>query len=241
MQVSQKYAKNQNAMDYLIQKVVKGGGGVWGETAMAAHPNLPESDIRTIIQWVLSLSNQGNIKKSLPQKGTITPPANTKPGAALVMSASYTDKGGNNIKALTGRSTAILNSNSVSFKGTEKTNGFTSFNYNSMNVMILPKTEGWFAVDSIDLTGVNSVTMMVGWQAPPKYGFDFEIRLDAPNGKALGIGSLTPPANMKQQFGMVPVKLQPVTDGQYHTIYVISKPKDSREAVTGGITTLQFN
>jgi hypothetical protein len=82
--------------------------------------------------------------------------------------------------------------------------------------------------------------MMVGWQAPPKYGFDFEIRLDAPNGKMLGIGSLTPPANKKQQFGMVPVKLQPVADGQYHTIYVISKPKDSRETVTGGITTLQF-
>ena len=52
--------------------------------------------------------------------------------------------------------------------------------------MVLPKAEGWFAVDSIDLTGVGSVNLMAGWQTPPEYGFDFEIRLDAPDGKSLG-------------------------------------------------------
>ncbi|HVX28703.1 MAG TPA: ThuA domain-containing protein [Parafilimonas sp.] len=241
MQVSQKYAKDPNAASYLIQKVIKGGSGVWGETAMAAHPNLPESDIQTIIQWVLSLSNQSAIKKSLPQNGSITPPANTKPGATLVLSASYTDKGGNNIKALTGRSSAVLNSNTVMFTGKEKTNGFTSFNYNDQNVMILPKTQGWFAIDSIDLTGVSSVTMMAGWQTPPKYGYDVELRADAPDGKLLGTGSLTSPQNKKQQFGMVHLNMQPVTDGQYHTIYIVAKPKDPKETVTGGIVSLTFN
>lgn len=241
MQVAQKYSKDPNAVTYLSQKVIKGGGGVWGETVMAAHPNLPESDVQQMVQWVLSLSNQSAIKKSLPQNGNIVPPVNTKPGAALILSASYTDKGGNNIKALTGRNTAVLSSNTVMFKGTEKTNGFTSFNYNGSNIMIFPKTEGWFAVDGIDLTGVNSVTMIAGWQDPPKYGFDFELRLDAPDGKALGKASLTPPANKKQQFAPVTLKLQPVTDGQFHTIYIVCKPKDPNEAVTGGITTLQFN
>ncbi len=241
MQVAQKYAKDPNSSSYLIQKVVKGGAGVWGETAMAAHPNLPESDIQTIVQWVLSLSNQSAVKKSLPQTGTVTPPANTKPGAALVLSASYTDNGGNNIKALTGRSTAVLNSSTVMFKGTEKTNGFTAFNYNGSNVMILPKNQGWFAVDNIDLTGVASVTMTAGWQAPPQYGFDFELRADAPDGKLLGTGSLTPPQNKKQQFGMVHVNMQPVTDAKNHTIYVIAKPKNPKETVTGGIVSMQFN
>ena len=149
MEVAQKYAKNPNASEYLAQKVIKGGSGVWGETAMAAHPNLPESDIRSIIQWVLSLSNQAGIKKSLPQKGTITPPANTKPGAAFVLSASYTDKGGNNIKALTGRNAAVLNSNTVMFKGTEKMSGFVVYNTNNTNYMVLPKQQAWFALDSL--------------------------------------------------------------------------------------------
>ncbi|MEO8711125.1 MAG: ThuA domain-containing protein, partial [Parafilimonas sp.] len=157
-QVSQKYAKDRSAVSYLSQKIIKGGSGVWGETAMAAHPNLPESDAQQIVQWVLSLSNQAAMKKSLPQAGTITPPANTKPGAALVLSASYTDKGGNNIKALTGRGMAVLKSNSVMFTGTEKKDGFATFNYNGSNIMLFPKTQGWFALDSIDLTGVNNVT-----------------------------------------------------------------------------------
>ena len=241
MQVAQKYSKDPNSINYLIQKVIKGGAGVWGETAMAAHPNLPESDIQTIIQWVLSLSNQSGIKKSLPQTGSITPPANTKPGAALVLSASYTDKGGNNIKALTGRSTSVLNSNTVLFTGTEKTDGFTSFNYNGQNIMILPKTQGWFAVDNIDLTNVSSVIMSAGWQAPPIYGYDFELRADAPDGKVLGTGSLLPPQNKKQQFGMITVNIQPVSDGKNHTIYVVAKPKDPKETVMGGIVSLQFN
>ena len=241
MEVAQKYAKNPNASEYLAQKVIKGGSGVWGETAMAAHPNLPESDIRSIIQWVLSLSNQAGIKKSLPQKGTITPPANTKPGAAFVLSASYTDKGGNNIKALTGRNAAVLNSNTVMFKGTEKMSGFVVYNTNNTNYMVLPKQQAWFALDSIDLTGIGSLSMMAGWQTPPQYGYDFEVRLDEQNGKLLGTGSLLSPQNKKQQFGMVNVKLQPVTDGRYHTVYVVSKAKNQAEKVQAGLGFVQFN
>src|SRR5206468_7777293 len=125
-----------DAITYLSQKIIRGGGGVWGETQMAAHPNLPQSDAQQIVQWVLSLANQGAIKKSLPPTGTITPPANTKPGATMVLSASYTDKGGNNIKALTGTNIAALNSNSVTFKGTEKKNGFDVAESNGMHYMV---------------------------------------------------------------------------------------------------------
>jgi glucose/arabinose dehydrogenase/type 1 glutamine amidotransferase/cytochrome c551/c552 len=240
MQVSQKYSKDPNAITYLSQKIIKGGGGVWGETQMAAHPNLPQSDVQQIVQWVLSLANQSAIKKSLPQTGTITPPANVKPGATMVLSASYTDKGGNNIKALTGANVTTLNSNSVMFTGKEKMQGFTVYNANGMSYMVMPKTEGWFAVDSIDLTGVGSVNMMAGWQDPPKYGFDFEIKLDAPDGKSLGKGSLTSPANKKQQGAMIHVALQPVTDGAYHTLYFVVKPRTG-ETAQAGIAFMQFN
>jgi cytochrome c len=39
-------------------RIVNGGGGVWGETVMAAHPNLPESDVQQMVQCYLSLSNR---------------------------------------------------------------------------------------------------------------------------------------------------------------------------------------
>ena len=104
----------------------------------------------------------------------------------------------------------------------------------------MPKTEGWFAVDSIDLTGVGSVNMMAGWQDPPKYGFDFEIKLDAPDGKSLGKGSLTAPANKKQQGTMIHIALQPVTDGAYHTLYFVVRPR-AGETAQAGVAFMQFN
>lgn len=238
MQVAQKYAHDEKATAYLSEKIMKGGGGVWGETVMSAHPNLPQGDVHQIVSWILSLSGEHSAKKSLPQAGAITPPATVKPGATMVISASYTDKGGNNIKALTGRSTATLGSNTVMFSGSEKKDGYTMFNFNDMNYMIVPKEQAWFALENIDLTGVSSATMMLGWQDAPKFGYDFEIRLDAPDGKLAGKGSLAPPG--KQKFGMVSIKLEPVSDGKFHTVYVVSKAKDDKETAQAGIGFVQF-
>jgi len=103
----------------------------------------------------------------------------------------------------------------------------------------VPLQQGWFALDSIDLTGVTGTTLMLGWQFPPKYGFDFEIRLDAPDGKLLGKGALAPPAG-KQNNAMVNIKLEPVTGSGYHTVYIVSKAADAKETARAGITYVQF-
>ena len=223
--VSAKYAKDPNAVTYLSQKIMKGGSGVWGDVAMAAHPNISQSDLQQILQYILGLSNKGAAKPSLPASGSIVPPAGTKPGSTLVVSASYTDKGGNNIKALTGRNSAALSSNFVNFTGKEKVSGFTVANFNGNNYMIAPAKQGWFALEGIDLTGVGSINLMAAWQVPPKIGFDFEIRLDSETGKLLGTGSLAAPTDKKAQGGPVHVALTPVTDGAMHAVYVVAKRK----------------
>jgi hypothetical protein len=40
---------------------------------------------------------------------------------------------------------------------------------------------------------------------------------------------------------MVIIKVQPVTDGKPHTIYILSKVKDVKETATAGIGYMQFN
>ncbi|MBS1576830.1 MAG: ThuA domain-containing protein [Bacteroidetes bacterium] len=238
--VSKKYAKDPNAPSYLAQKIIKGGGGVWGETAMAAHPSLAQSDVGQIVQWVLSLNNKDALKKSLPPSGSITPPADNKPNTSLILSASYTDKGGTNIKALTGRNSVVLRGNSVTFTGKEAVEGFSPISFNGTNYLMIPLSEGWFAVDSIDLTGIKSINLFAGWQMPPSFGFDFEIKLDTPDGKTIGKGSLVPPADKKSNQGMTHIPVEAVTDGAYHKIYVFSKPKagEKGQAAAAG---LQFN
>ncbi len=241
VQVAQKYKNDPNAVGYLVKKIKNGGSGVWGEVAMAAHPTLSETDLQQVVQWVLSLANKAPVKKSLPQSGSVIPPGDKKPNTALILSASYTDKGGNNIKALTGEASVALRSNFLSFTGNEKANAYTVASFNGTNYMVIPNAEGWFEVDSIDLTGVKSINIIGGWQEAPVYGYDFEVRMDAPTGTLLGNGSLLPPVKKGAGGGAAHISISPVTDKAFHTIFIVSKPKDSREKAQAGIAMLQFN
>ncbi|MEQ1666986.1 MAG: c-type cytochrome [Sulfuriferula sp.] len=40
---------------YLVDKVQKGGSGVWGAIPMPPNPQVKEEDLRVIVKWVLSL------------------------------------------------------------------------------------------------------------------------------------------------------------------------------------------
>lgn len=54
-EVSTKYKGDKGAEAKLIKKVKDGGSGVWGNIPMPPNPQVKEEDIKTIVQWVLSL------------------------------------------------------------------------------------------------------------------------------------------------------------------------------------------
>ena len=240
LQVAQKYGKDSDAINYLINKIRKGSQGVWGETQMPAHATLPENDLHRIASWILSLAGNTHVEKSLPPSGTITPPVNLEANTTLVLSATYTDKGGNNIKALTSGNSLALPGSYLSFTGKEKVNGFTSVRFNGTNAFILPETEGWLVLDSIDLTGVRSVDIMNGWQQPPSVALDFEVRLDAPAGRLLGKGRMPAPKK-DQKKGLAKVNVNSVSDGKLHSVYVIFKPGKVKPESRVGVTGVKFN
>lgn len=52
--VAAKYKGQKDAEDKLVDKVKKGGSGVWGAVPMPANsPKVSDDDIRTIIKWIL--------------------------------------------------------------------------------------------------------------------------------------------------------------------------------------------
>jgi len=236
--VAEKYRDDPKAANYLSQKITKGGSGVWGDVAMSAHPALSADDVNQIVTWILSLGNKAAVRPSLPPAGIIVPPANQPPNTSMVISASYTDKGGNNTKALTGKTTVSLRSNRVFFTGLEKVNGFAPYKYNGEQVMIFPSGAGWVAMDSLDLTGVHRLSLACGWQTAPKGSLDFEARLDGPDGRLLGKGSIPPVTNKGQQSGSASIPVEAVKDGAMHTVYIRYAGK---EPVAGGIQFVQFN
>lgn len=54
-QVAEKYAYNDQNVNYLAGKIIKGGAGVWGQIAMNAHPDLSQEDAQEMARYILSL------------------------------------------------------------------------------------------------------------------------------------------------------------------------------------------
>ena len=52
--VAAKYAGQNDAEAKLVQKVMKGGSGVWGAVPMPANPQVSEAEARTLVKWVLA-------------------------------------------------------------------------------------------------------------------------------------------------------------------------------------------
>ncbi|WP_242918360.1 c-type cytochrome [Pontibacter liquoris] len=54
-EVAKKYEMNDKNVDYLAQKIIAGGAGVWGQIPMTPHPDLSKEDAAEMAKYVLSL------------------------------------------------------------------------------------------------------------------------------------------------------------------------------------------
>lgn len=54
-EIAAKYRNDKGAEAKLIQKVKTGGSGVWGPAPMPPNAHVKETDIKSIVQWILAL------------------------------------------------------------------------------------------------------------------------------------------------------------------------------------------
>jgi len=53
--VAKKYAGQKDAEAKLVDKVKKGGQGVWGQIPMPPNAAVPDADLKALVKWVLSV------------------------------------------------------------------------------------------------------------------------------------------------------------------------------------------
>lgn len=53
-EIAARYRQDPQAQAKLAAKVKNGGSGAWGMIPMPAHPGMSDSDIRSVVQWVLA-------------------------------------------------------------------------------------------------------------------------------------------------------------------------------------------
>jgi cytochrome c len=61
--VARKYLNNESTVELLVNKVIKGGSGIWGTQEMNAHPNLSEAKARIMVQYILDMGTEENKAK----------------------------------------------------------------------------------------------------------------------------------------------------------------------------------
>ncbi|MEO9033018.1 MAG: Crp/Fnr family transcriptional regulator, partial [Ginsengibacter sp.] len=159
-----------------------------------------------------------------------------------------TDKGGTNIKPLSGSSSVALRNNKVTFEDVSNMQGFTKGTFGGISYMLLPQNTGWFSIDSIDLTGIARAALTMGWQAPPATGYTFEVHLDSPDGNKLGEFSYSPKggssapgaASSAPKMVILTGTLTGVSDGKLHSLYIVSKAADPKAAGSAALVSLEF-
>jgi glucose/arabinose dehydrogenase/type 1 glutamine amidotransferase/cytochrome c551/c552 len=238
MQVSERYKDDENKYTYLSHKIINGGGGVWGEVMMPAHPTLTEVETHQIIEYISSLTDDSAKTKSLPPSGTITA-QKTEAGNAMVIVASYTDKGTDTNKPLTGTAQLILSSSIMSIPDDLKKEGFSPMDYDGNKILLTPQKMGWFALPKVDLTGVEKAEISIGWQGEMEVVPTYEVHLDAPDGKLLGRGTLKKPKAGQAQ-GAVVVPLEDVSDGKFHEVYFTYNPEEASTATSSAVMGITF-
>ena len=55
VEVAAKYKGDAGAAAKLLEKVKKGGSGVWGQVPMPPNPQVSDADLKTMIAYVLAL------------------------------------------------------------------------------------------------------------------------------------------------------------------------------------------
>ena len=242
LDVANKYKKDPAAAGFLANKIIKGGGGVWGETVMPAHPDLKEAEAKQLVAWIQSLADAGSVKKSLPAEGSLSPTLDKKPvdNGLLVLSATYTDKGAAGIKPLAGNAAVALSNSKMNLRSSKNRVGYTTRTVTGVFYLVVPNTNGSFSLNDIDLTGINIIQLALQWDKAPLYGYAFELRLDALDGAKIAEATWQPGMATGKPGALLNFKLAPVNDGKMHQLYLVSKPVDAKEENNLLLQTVEF-
>lgn len=238
--VAQKYKNNAQALKFLPLKIIHGGSGVWGETAMAAHPGLSVADATTIVKWILSLADSA-ADHSLPLKGTIVPSKQFKltDQGVVVLSASYTDKGAPGAAPLEASSSKILRNPMLSPAFAKDQVNIQNANAGGLRFAVPTANDASFMFPNISLQDVKSVKVIYGAQQAFKKGYVVELHLDAPDGALLG-KTIVGPGAKPMVPGSSLITLSSKPDDHLHQVYVVLHKLDSNEQGYLGIAGIQL-
>jgi cytochrome c len=231
--IAKKYKSNTQAIELLSSKILNGGSGVWGETPMAAHPQISKEDASTMVDYILSLANEPE-NKSLALNGVTkfgaAPQEGINPLSAYIISATYDDNGFGIAPSLPGSAVKVLKAPVLTGSDAKDISEGISF-YDAPDgtkilMNISHNTSATFK--NVDLDGVKSMDFVAVEVALMTEGGQLEVYLDSKSGKKLGSIDFTKAPKIEVQTG---VNMRPgrltfnALSGKHNIILVFVNPE----------------
>lgn len=238
-EVAMKYKGDKAALENLTKKIISGGSGVWGETAMAGHPQLSTADASEMVKYILNIANEKPQEKALPFEGSYLAkaPANDKGKGIYIVRASYEDQGANGLPALKSEQSFVLRNASIDPHGFDEYQDVNKMAFGGRNLAIPAKSGSYMLIKQIDLNGLTDLTIYGSAPKPQlnAVGGKIEVRLGSPSGKLIGESAFLE-ASEKMDFAPktinAPLQLNGVATESLQDVYVVFvNPKSEGQSI----------
>ena len=232
IEVAKRYEKERNSVKTLAAKVISGGGGVWGEQVMAAHPQHKPEEAEEMVKYILSLASAKVVDKK-PLKGAYVTQAKQKEGS-YIFNASYTDKGDPVVGPMTGFKSVALRPAKIRANTYDDGKDVTKFKVpNGPEIVAASKSGSYIVFDDIDLTGISAIDIAASYREGQSAGGILEVRLDSPVGTKLGEARV-------ESDGNVSISIKGTTDGKFHKLVFVFKNPDAGTKPLFSVDSIQF-
>jgi len=247
-EVALRYKDEPGAVEELAGKIINGGAGVWGETAMAGHPTLTLEQASEMVEYILSLAKEELADKVMPVKGTYAAdvPEGDPGKGVYVLRAAYEDNGAQGLPSLRSEEMLILRNANMSPHAFDFYDKVMQATYGGNELGLIQEDGAYMGLKKVDMANLQAVLVLVN--APVSdmittVGGRVELRLDSPTGPVLGMSSFIEP---DPQAGFTPKPLQiPVTlpddfDGEMHDVYLVFGNEKAEQGMLMIVVGTQF-
>lgn len=205
--VAERYAGDEGASEYLMQKIIDGGSGVWGDPVMPAHPDLAGDVVREMVSYIRSLASPG---EPLPPEGALALDRHAAGEAgAYLLTASYVDQPRGGMAPLRGRAQVLLRAPEIRAVDIADRWGVgmpTDSAASGAGASVRVEADGaYLHLGSTDLTGVGRVVFTL---EGVRDDLTLELRAGSPRGERLAAGLLRGTTGAGRWEAPVPVSIE---------------------------------
>lgn len=224
--IATKYKDDNSALEKLTKKVIVGGSGVWGETAMSGHPQLSTAEAAEMVKYILSITNEKTKQETLPVVGSFMAkvPTSDKNKGVYIVRASYEDRGAKGIPSFKAEQSFVLRNSIIDPHSFDDYVDMSKMAYGGRNLVIAARQNAHLLLKQIDLTSISALDLIISVPQGMlnSVGGLAELHLDKPTGLLLGVTKVAEPSSKPSKLNM-PIQLPLNFDGKLHDMYIVFK------------------